>query len=67
MFNSNPESFGPKMAEQRRSDFELAAQHARLVRTARCARKARRRAAAGRPKPCSAPHAPQPCCAGDVG
>jgi hypothetical protein len=67
MFNSHPESFSSKIAEQRRSDFELAAQHARLVRSVRSARKERRRAAAGRPEPCSAPHAPAPCCAVDVG
>lgn len=67
MFNTHPEFFGSRIAEQRRSDFELAARHARLVRSVKCARKARRRAAAGRPNPCSAPHAPQPCCAGDIG
>ncbi len=69
MLNTHPESFGPKIAEQRRSDFELAAQHARLVRSVKSARKAarRREAASRRAAPCSAPHAPRPCCAGDIG
>lgn len=68
MSHNHPEAFGPQIAAQRRSDFELAAQHARMVRTLKCARRAGRRAAAeARAATSSPPRAPRACCTADIG
>lgn len=64
MYNIHPETFTSQIAAARRSELELAAEHARVVRILKCAKKQHRKAA----QPPPAPRVPpRPQCPADIG